>query len=206
MLSDPTGFLIDGPDGPGRVLALLDSPSPIQLPPPTPPPLTRLAGMSDEAHASVHAFIDAVEQKIVMAGPGAEFPLRHTFLPALPGMTGMYTRELKMPRGTIATSALHKSTHPWAMSEGRMMVFEAGEWKAVEAPAHGVTVPGTRRVFIVLEPVTWTTFHATDLTDPEAVKAAITEPRTSHLAGLARPKAHSIEARSPEGDASCHCS
>jgi hypothetical protein len=40
----------------------------------------------------------------------------------------------------------------------------------------GITMPGTRRILYVYEDTEWTTFYATDKTDPDEIVAEVTEP------------------------------
>lgn len=102
---------------------------------------------------------------------------------------GMYIRTLIMPAGSIVTGEIHLTEHPWVMLRGRMLVHdvdENGEWTHTEivAPASGITRPGARRVAEVLEETEWTTYHATDLTDPDEIQAAITLDHKAHRGGI----------------------
>lgn len=81
---------------------------------------------------------------------------------------GMYIRELTMPAGSIVVSRIHKTTHPFVITKGRCSVFyEGGSVVNYEAPFTGITQAGTRRLLFIQDETTWTTFHATDITDPE---------------------------------------
>jgi hypothetical protein len=64
-----------------------------------------------------------------------------------------------MPAGTLLTSKIHKTEHPFIVSKGKLNVFLNGEMQYIEAPYSGVTKPGTRRVIYILEDCIWTTFH-----------------------------------------------
>jgi hypothetical protein len=60
----------------------------------------------------------------------------------------------------------------------------------VEAPYFGITEPGTRRVLVMLEDTVWTTFHATELTDPEEIaKAILVEYENPLLAQVTKEEA-----------------
>ena len=81
---------------------------------------------------------------------------------------GMYIREVHVPAGVIFTSMTHKTQHPFVISKGVCDICnEVGEVKRYVAPHTGITEPGTRRVFLVQEDLVLTTFHATDITDPD---------------------------------------
>ena len=40
----------------------------------------------------------------------------------------------------------------------------------------GITKPGTKRVIVAVTDLVWATWHATDLTDPDAIWDAFIEP------------------------------
>jgi hypothetical protein len=96
--------------------------------------------------------IDEAEAILVQL-PKVECPLKHSFTP------GLYIREIFMPAGTLLTSKIHKTEHPFIVSKGKLNVFLNGEMQYIEAPYKGVTKPGTRRVIYILEDCIWTTFH-----------------------------------------------
>jgi len=129
----------------------------------------------------LHARIDQLERAIVTI-PAPEIPLTHRFTP------GMYIREIRVPAGTIFTSKIHKTEHPWVISAGVTSIWIDGKgWQVFRAPYTGITQPGTRRIFLVHQDLVWTTFHATTLTDPEEIESVIIEPHTDHLEGLVQP-------------------
>lgn len=83
-----------------------------------------------------------------------ELPLVHRFTP------GLYTREIFMPAGTLLTSRIHKTEHPFVVLTGKVSVYIPGEGvEHIEAPHVGVTQPGTRRVLYIHEDCRWLTFH-----------------------------------------------
>lgn len=91
-----------------------------------------------------------------------EVPTFHKFT------EGMYIREVHVPAGVIFTSMTHKTQHPFVISKGVCDICnEVGEVQRYAAPHTGITEPGTRRVFLVQEDLVLTTFHATDITDPD---------------------------------------
>ena len=91
-----------------------------------------------------------------------ELPTVHRFTP------GMYIREIHVPAGTIFTSVTHKTQHPFVLSKGICDICnEVGEVNRYAAPHTGITQPETRRVFLVHRDIVFTTFHVTDITDPD---------------------------------------
>jgi hypothetical protein len=91
-----------------------------------------------------------------------DFPTFHKFTP------GMYIREIHVPAGSIFTSVTHKTQHPFVISRGVCDICnEIGDVQRYSAPHTGITEPETRRVFLVHEDLVLTTFHVTEITDPD---------------------------------------
>ena len=111
---------------------------------------------------------------------------------------GMYIREIFMPAGSLITSKIHKTEHPYIVSYGKVAVsIDGDEWNEITAPYTGITIPGTRRVLYIIEDCIWTTFHRIDdmkseynnLNDEEKEKIVekieenILEPHLNYLTG-----------------------
>ena len=109
--------------------------------------------------------------------PRVEIPITHRFT------EGMYIREMRIPAGTMLTSMVHKTEHPFVISEGAIKISSDHEGSVIlEAPYTGITKPNTRRAGHALTDVVWTTFHATTETDVEKICEEILEPHSlSHL-------------------------
>jgi hypothetical protein len=76
---------------------------------------------------------------------------------------GMYIREIFMPAGSLITSKIHKTEHPYIVSYGKAAVsIDGDDWDEITAPYTGITIPGTRRVLYIIEDCIWTTFHRVD--------------------------------------------
>ena len=85
-------------------------------------------------------------------------PLKHTFV------DGAYVREIRMPKGLLLTSKIHKVTHPFFILKGEVSVVnseEDGGSLRIKAPYWGVTPSGTKRVLYIHEDTTWVTVHVT---------------------------------------------
>jgi hypothetical protein len=110
----------------------------------------------------------------------------------------MYIREIFMPAGSLITSKIHKTEHPYIISYGKTAVsIDGNEWNEITAPYTGITVPGTRRVLYIIEDCIWTTFHRIDnmksdynnLNDEEKeeivkkIEEKILEPHINYLTG-----------------------
>lgn len=125
--------------------------------------------------ARANRALDIAEAKIASMKP-VDCPLVHRFMP------GMYVREIFIPKGTVLTSATHKTVHPFVVLSGSISVWSEEE-KAVryDAPHFGVTMPGTRRMLYAHRDTVWLTFHATKRRTPDGVAEDILVPRENKL-------------------------
>ena len=140
--------------------------------------VTELSLDTPEFTEAVQAQVDNLEQKI-MDMPPAECPVVHRFTP------GLYIREILMPKGTLITSKIHLTEHPYVISKGVVDVFIEGVgWKKYAAPFTGITKPYTRRVLFIEEDTIWTTFHPTDETDLAKLEEQLILRRDDHLKNM----------------------
>lgn len=102
--------------------------------------------------------IDRLEAIMADCEP-VDCPLVHRFTP------GLYTREIFMPAGSLVTSLIHKTEHPFFILKGRVAVLNEidGEMLRLKAPYVGITKPGTRRVLYIYEDCVWVTTHPTSV-------------------------------------------
>lgn len=101
--------------------------------------------------------IDELEEAMLHSDNLIDCPLVHLFTDR------MYIRQIFMPKGTLITSKIHKTQHPYSVTLGSVAVkIDNGEWVEIKAPYTGITQPGTRRVLYILEDTIWTTFHPLD--------------------------------------------
>lgn len=122
------------------------------------------------------AMIDKLEATLIREFPKIECPLDHVFTP------GLYTRVILMKAGSLITSKIHKTEHPFVVLKGKVSVWtkEAGA-VTIEAPFLGVTQPGTKRVLYIHEDTIWATFHPTELKTVEEIEEVIIEKRVNPL-------------------------
>lgn len=114
--------------------------------------------------------INAMEA-IIARCEQVEFEVKHVFTP------GLYARTIFMPAGSVLTSKIHKTEHPFVVSKGCAKVFsETSGVIEVRAPYMGITKPGTRRVLEIVEDCIWTTFHPTLETDLSKIESDLIEP------------------------------
>jgi len=125
-------------------------------------------GLEAEAKPTAGPLLDRLQVELGK-WPQADMPLVHRFTP------GLYIREILMPKGALVISRIHKTEHPFTVSQGRVAVWTEEEGVVeIKAPFTGITKPGTRRVLFVFEDCIWTTYHPTELTDPEQIVEAVT--------------------------------
>lgn len=102
-----------------------------------------------------HQRLDALEARMLDSGLSVvELPVKHAFFP------GLYRRTIFMPAGTLLTSKIHNTEHPYVVLSGRVRVALVGQ-AAIELTAghQGTTMPGTRRLLYIIEDCRWSTFH-----------------------------------------------
>lgn len=91
---------------------------------------------------------------------------------------GVYIRKMMCPVGTLLTSKIHRTEHAFIVSGGKCLVWD-GVHEAVilQASYNGITLPGTRRLGIALENLTWFNIHPTKIkpsdNSPEAIAEAV---------------------------------
>jgi len=141
--------------------------------------------------AEARACVDEAEHAIVRMGDLVELPVKHLFTP------GLYVRQIFIPAGILLTSKIHRTTHPFEISQGAISVWSAETGTLFfRAPHLGVTTPGTRRILFAHEDTIWTTFHPTDRTTPEEVEEEIIEKHVNS-AVASDPGAMAVLRRSP---------
>ncbi len=132
----------------------------------------------------VNEFIDLVEAKMLDLVDEGEFELLHRE-PVHRFTNGMYSREFTMYAGERWTSKIHLTDHQFIISQGKAAIFNNGESIILEAPYHGITKAGTRRVLLIpddSEPCIFTTFHPNpDNEDLEKIENRIIEKHDNRL-------------------------
>lgn len=94
-------------------------------------------------------------------------PTKHTFA------GGCYVREIYNPANMLIVTKIHKVDHPFFLMSGSMSILTEDGIVNIEAPHHGVTKAGTKRVIYTHEPCTFVTVHATDKNTPEEVEEEV---------------------------------
>tara|TARA_R110002020_G_scaffold176568_2_gene368883 strand:+ start:826 stop:1320 length:495 start_codon:yes stop_codon:yes gene_type:complete len=119
--------------------------------------------------------IDKVEKMLIDSGSPIAFPLVHRFT------DNMYIREITMPKGSLLTSKIHNTNHPFVVTKGKCKVFDGDDVMDIEAPYTGITEKDTRRVLYIEEETVWTTFHVTDKKDVDEIEKEIIKPHENNL-------------------------
>ncbi|NBU83469.1 MAG: hypothetical protein EBS21_02485 [Sphingomonadaceae bacterium] len=121
-------------------------------------------------YPSFHAAVDAVE--------AALNTLPQSCLPPVHALTsGLYSRRLFMPAGSVIVSKIHRRQHQYVALSGVATVLTADGASRVTAGQSGITEPGTRRLLFIHEDSEWMTFHPTDQTDIESIENDLIIPR-----------------------------
>jgi hypothetical protein len=119
------------------------------------------------AYQDPHDELNKIEAWLIEQ-PQVDCPLKHSFTP------NMYIREIFMPAGSLVTSALHLTTHPFFILKGDVSVWYYDcPIERYKAPYSGVTKAGTRRLLYTHEDTIWVTCHATTLTDVDEILKTI---------------------------------
>ena len=122
--------------------------------------------------------VDELEAEMLSTLSIIDCPVTHIFTPNL------YAREIFMPAGSLVTSKIHKTEHPYVVSQGLVSVWvDNGKEIIIKAPFSGITNPGTRRVLYVWEDTIWTTFHvdAEDCRNVDMIEERIIEKHDNKL-------------------------
>jgi hypothetical protein len=94
-------------------------------------------------------------------------PVKHSFA------DGCYIREIFNPAGLLLVTKIHKKKHPFFLMEGKMSILTEEGIKHVEAPHHGITYPGTKRIIYTHTDCVFITVHATESTNIEEIEEEV---------------------------------
>ena len=121
--------------------------------------------------ASVQRLEDAVADM-----PQVECPIRHIFAP------GVYMREMKIPKGTVAVGAVHKTEHVSIIS-GHCFVTTDDGVQEFEGYATVMSKAGAKRAAYAVEDTLFTTIHPTNETDLDKLCELLTFSKSDELLG-----------------------
>jgi hypothetical protein len=120
--------------------------------------------------------VRALEREIEKL-PQIDSKVRHFFAP------GLYAREMTIPAGAVLTGAVHKTRHLCTVSKGHIIVNdgtgpkELFEGMTFESPA------GAKRAGWAIKTTVFTTYHATNTTDLDALAEELFDTPNDQLLG-----------------------
>ena len=95
---------------------------------------------------------------------------------------GMYVRQITIPAGNLVVGRLHREDHYNVITKGKVSVLtEEGGLEVFTAPVSMISPAGCKRVLFTHEDTEWTTTHVTELTDVDAIEAAVIAPSYTAL-------------------------
>jgi len=94
---------------------------------------------------------------------------------------GQYIRKIVMPKGLLVTTKIHAKNHPFFIMKGEASIYSNNGVERIEAPFHGITEAGTKRVLYIHEECTFITVHRTDCLSIDDVVNEITVDDFSKL-------------------------
>lgn len=111
-------------------------------------------------------YIDRVEDAILAASGDdrVDAGLQHSLA------AGLYTRTMTLPAGVTLTGLVHRKACLTILQEGTISVLTEEGAATLTAPAMFWSRAGLRRLGMTHTPVVWTTIHAVQATDLEAIE------------------------------------
>lgn len=117
------------------------------------------------------ARVQALEAAMRASGePAVALRVDHHF------SAGVYVRVLHIPAGVLLAGCLHRTRHLLQVITGTVWLDNGDVRERVTGPAWLETQPGTKRAIYAETDALVQTIHVTDLTDVDAIGAAILEP------------------------------
>lgn len=128
--------------------------------------LPELLGFNEVANMSVpeiRVLIGHIEE-LAKTGEPLEIPVKHHF------SSGVYAREMKVPKGALIVGKIHKKQNLNIISQGEVSVLSIDGIIRVKAPHTFVAGEGVKRVIYAHEDAVWSTIHGTHETDLEKIE------------------------------------
>jgi hypothetical protein len=122
------------------------------------------------------ARVRAIEAEVARQ-PQVHCPVRNMFA------HGMYIREMKIPAGTLATGAVHKTDHLTMIVKGRVKIISEQGEREYTAPATLMSRAGSQKAALAIEETVMLTMHNTFETDVYKLITELTDARPEELIG-----------------------
>ena len=135
----------------------------------------------NEVALSPREKVQALEDEIAKL-PQVDCPVRHYFAP------GLYAREMTIPAGCALTGAVHRTEHLCTVSKGHIWVDDGTGLVELFGGATFVSKPGVKRAGAAVKTTVFTTYHATNTTDLDALADELFESSAEELMGGAKNK------------------
>lgn len=98
--------------------------------------------------------------------------------------SGLYARELFIPKGTVITGKVKKHQHVGVLSQGFVTSVTDTGVKHIKAPYTMISMADTKRIVIAHEDTIWTTIHATKETDLDKIEEDLVITTHANVDGL----------------------
>lgn len=106
--------------------------------------------------------------KSIPGALGADpFPLEHSLA------DGLYIRQLTVPARTLTVTKIHAVNHAFFLMKGTISVLTEEGIKKFNAPYHGITRAGTKRIIFHHDEVIFVTVHSTKETDISKIEVEV---------------------------------
>ncbi len=89
---------------------------------------------------------------------------------------GLYAREVTLPAGSTAVGHIHAQEHICVVSKGRALVVSEAGTIEIEAPCTMIIPAGRKNCVHAIEETVWTTIHATETRDIDALESELLLP------------------------------
>jgi hypothetical protein len=133
---------------------------------------------SEEEFLHGLGILDLCEEQMAKL-PQLECKTEHEFIK---GSAPFYIRTIVMPAGMLITSKIHKTEHPFHISQGDVSVWTKGTGTMrFRGPCSGITRPLTKRLLFTHEETIWSTFHQGEWETVEEVESDIILPHFNPL-------------------------
>jgi len=104
----------------------------------------------------------------IRKAPPIEMPVTNHF------SDGVYTRELFIPKGSVLTGRVHKTSHINLILQGDISIATDEGVRRIKAPLVFVSKAGTKKAGYAHEDTIWVNCHATESTDIGEIKEIFT--------------------------------
>jgi len=96
-------------------------------------------------------------------------------------VNGLYVRTILIPAGSYLISKWHKTSHPFILSAGEIIIYTQEGERHLKAPFIDITMAGTRRFAKAVTDCLWTCIHRTDKTTEEEIEDEVIMKRINPL-------------------------